>query len=113
MYLRDSNGERPSAVAPVADGGRLGATTPGLTSTEAARVLRALGPNEPARLHRLSPLRQLVSSFANPCNAQVDTKWEIHERNRPVPPVVDPGTVSTQDAPGRPPADAVVLLIRD
>ena len=66
MYLRDSNGERPSAVAPVADGGRLGATTPGLTSTEAARVLRALGPNEPARLHRLSPLRQLVSSFANP-----------------------------------------------
>jgi hypothetical protein len=42
--------------------------------------------------------------------AQVDTKWEIHDRNRPVPPAVDPGTASTQDAPGRPPADAVVLF---
>jgi len=44
------------------------------------------------------------------CKAQVDTKWEIHDRNRPVPPVIDPGTASTQDAAGRPPSDAVVLF---
>jgi len=43
-------------------------------------------------------------------NAQVDTKWKIHDMDRPVPAVVDPGTASTPDAPGRPPSDAVVLF---
>src|SRR5580692_5822733 len=42
--------------------------------------------------------------------AQVDTKWEIHDLNRPVPAVVDPGSASTQDSPGHPPSDAVVLF---
>jgi hypothetical protein len=41
---------------------------------------------------------------------QVDTKWKIHDLNRPVPPVVDPGIASTQDSPGRPPSDAIVLF---
>jgi hypothetical protein len=36
--------------------------------------------------------------------------WAIHDMNRPQPPVVDPGTASTQDQPGRPPSDAVVLF---
>src|SRR5712664_1214946 len=44
------------------------------------------------------------------CNAQVDTRWKIHDLNRPLPPVIDPGTSSTQDSPGRPPSDAVVLF---
>ncbi len=44
------------------------------------------------------------------CRAQVDTKWKIHDPDRPLPPVVEPGTASTQDAPGRPPSDAVVLF---
>ena len=43
-------------------------------------------------------------------NAQVDPKWEIHDRNRPTPAVVVPGTASTQEAPGKPPSDAVVLF---
>jgi hypothetical protein len=42
--------------------------------------------------------------------AQVDKRWKQHDMNRPVPPVVDPGTASTQDAPGVPPSDAVVLF---
>jgi len=42
--------------------------------------------------------------------AQVDPKWEIHDRNRPVPAVVTAGTASTQDAPGKPPSDAIVLF---
>lgn len=42
--------------------------------------------------------------------AQVDKRWKIHDMNRPLPPVIDPGTSSTQDAPGRPPSDAVVLF---
>jgi hypothetical protein len=44
------------------------------------------------------------------CNAQVDTKWKIHDPDRPVPPAIDPGTSSSQDSPGRPPSDAVVLF---
>ena len=42
--------------------------------------------------------------------AQVDPKWEIHDRNRPNPPVVTPGTASTQETPGKPPSDAIVLF---
>ena len=51
----------------------------------------------------LIPLTQL-------CFAQAPMKWKIHDLNRPVAPVVDPGTASTQDAPGRAPSDAVVLF---
>jgi hypothetical protein len=41
---------------------------------------------------------------------QVDPKWQIHDPNRPVPPVIDPGTASTQGTPGRPPSDAIILF---
>jgi hypothetical protein len=37
-------------------------------------------------------------------------KWHVHDGERPLPTVIDAGTASTQDAPGRPPADAVVLF---
>jgi hypothetical protein len=40
----------------------------------------------------------------------IDPNYPIHDRGRPQPAVVDPGTASTQDTPGRPPADAVVLF---
>src|SRR5271169_2190019 len=36
--------------------------------------------------------------------------WPIHDRTRPQPKVVDPGTASTEERPGRPPSDAVVLF---
>jgi hypothetical protein len=52
----------------------------------------------------------LLASVSSVCNAQVDTKWKIHDPARPLPPVVDPGTPSTQDSPGRAPSDAVVLF---
>jgi hypothetical protein len=41
---------------------------------------------------------------------QVDPKWQIHDLSRPVPPVIDPGTASTPETPGRPPSDAIVLF---
>ncbi len=44
------------------------------------------------------------------CNSQIDTRWKIHATDRPLPAVIDPGTPSTQDSPGRPPSDAVVLF---
>jgi hypothetical protein len=37
-------------------------------------------------------------------------KWHVHDGDRPQPSIVTPGTSSTQDAPGRPPSDAVVLF---
>ena len=53
-----------------------------------------------------------IASVSAPtiCRAQVDTRWEIHDRNRPLPTVIDPGTASTQEATGRPPSDALVLF---
>ncbi len=52
----------------------------------------------------------LLAGVPAVCNAQVDTKWKIHDPDRPVPPAIDPGTPSTQDSPGRPPSDAVILF---
>ena len=37
-------------------------------------------------------------------------KWRVHDGNRPQPRVVTPGAFSTQDAPGAPPSDAIVLF---
>ncbi|GMV80878.1 MAG: hypothetical protein AMXMBFR7_20620 [Planctomycetota bacterium] len=37
-------------------------------------------------------------------------KWTVHDGRRPQPPVVDPGTPFSQDAPGKPPSDAIVLF---
>jgi 3-keto-disaccharide hydrolase len=45
-----------------------------------------------------------------PIHAQVDTKWKIHDPDRPVPPIITPGAPSTPDSPGKPPSDAVVLF---
>jgi 3-keto-disaccharide hydrolase len=42
--------------------------------------------------------------------AQVDTRWKIHDMNRPVPAVIDAGAASTQDTPGHPPSDATILF---
>jgi hypothetical protein len=42
--------------------------------------------------------------------SQAEMKWKIHDLNRPTPPVIDSGTASTQDTPGRAPSDAVVLF---
>jgi hypothetical protein len=36
--------------------------------------------------------------------------WAVHDRNRPQPKVVAPGTFSSKDQAGKPPADAIVLF---
>ncbi len=38
------------------------------------------------------------------------TKWHVHDGTRPQPPVVTPGSPSTQEAAGAPPSDAVILF---
>jgi hypothetical protein len=37
-------------------------------------------------------------------------KWHVHDGDRPQPRMITPGTCSTQEAPGKPPSDAVVLF---
>jgi len=57
----------------------------------------------------LAPALGLIAS-ASALTAAPDPNWLGHDRDRPQPAVVDPGTFSTQDQPGRPPSDAVVLF---
>src|SRR5271169_450426 len=52
----------------------------------------------------------LLFPFTSLSLAQVDSRWKPNDPGRPVPPVITPGTASTQDVPGRPPSDAVVLF---
>src|SRR6202158_5555092 len=52
----------------------------------------------------------LLAATSQLSYAQVDTRWKIHDTDRPLPPVIDAGTPSTQDLPGRPPSDAVILF---
>lgn len=37
-------------------------------------------------------------------------RWLVHDMNRPAPPVVKPGTESSQDQPGKAPSDAIILF---
>lgn len=52
----------------------------------------------------------LAGPLSAAAQTHVDPTYPIHDRNRPQPAVVEPGTASTQAAPGRPPSDAVVLF---
>lgn len=56
----------------------------------------------------------LVTVVSMLAGQQSDTvpviKWPVHSRTRPLPAVVTPGTLSTQEQPGRPPSDATVLF---
>jgi hypothetical protein len=38
------------------------------------------------------------------------SRWRVHDLERPRPQVVSPGTFSTEDLPGKPPSDAVILF---
>ncbi|HXE53613.1 MAG TPA: DUF1080 domain-containing protein [Tepidisphaeraceae bacterium] len=38
------------------------------------------------------------------------SKWLVHDMKRPAAPVVTPGTFSTEQEPGKPPSDAIVLF---
>src|SRR5437763_460112 len=38
------------------------------------------------------------------------SKFKVHDMDRPVPPIITPGTASTPEQPGKPPSDAIVLF---
>lgn len=66
----------------------------------------------PFRVGRCLPLLcgPLVAAAACAQQSQSDPRYAIHDRSRPQPPVVDPGTPSTQVKAGTAPADAIVLF---
>jgi Domain of Unknown Function (DUF1080) len=52
----------------------------------------------------------VVLSAATFSFSQGEMKWKIHDPDRPLPPVITPGTASTQDKAGTAPSDAVLLF---
>src|SRR6516225_9416525 len=42
--------------------------------------------------------------------AQPDPNWLDHDRLRPAPALINPGTFSSQEQPGQPPSDATILF---
>src|SRR4051812_17527611 len=65
---------------------------------------------EATLMRRIFPSFALLLLFAQLSFCQDPTKFKIHDLNRALPPIITPGTASTQDAPGRAPSDAVVLF---
>jgi hypothetical protein len=52
----------------------------------------------------------LIVALSCTARAAPDPTWLDHDRDRPQPAVIDPGTLSSQEQPGRPPSDATVLF---
>ena len=69
-------------------------------------------PEPPADvLRKLGLVVTLVTLLGSGTSWAADVgSWAIHDRARPAPRVVDPGTASTQEQAGKPPADALVLF---
>lgn len=61
------------------------------------------------KLAHLTPLALFLAASAASLGAP-DPNWLGHDRNRPLPPVVTPGSPSSQEKAGRAPSDATVLF---
>ena len=62
-------------------------------------------------IRRSAPLPTLgLFAFGLFLLAQEKPKYKPNDNARPRPPVIEPGTASTPDAAGKPPADAIVLF---
>jgi hypothetical protein len=74
------------------------------------RIFLVYLENEALPMKALFSVLALALCLAQLSVAQVDQRWKPNDPDRPVPPVIEPGTASTQDSPGRPPSDAIVLF---
>jgi hypothetical protein len=73
------------------------------------RIFHACG-GERTPLRALPFVLAAVVFVSKPCLAQPDPNYLDHDRTRPQPAVVTPGTSSTQEQAGKPPSDALVLF---
>lgn len=71
-------------------------------------TLRLLSCSGAASLLLSATLHAQSGFYGDPPDAT--HPWAIHDNNRPQPPRVEPGTFSSQDKPGKPPSDAIVLF---
>jgi hypothetical protein len=55
-------------------------------------------------------MAMVVMNLALSASARENIEYEVHDGRRPQPTVITPGTFSTQDRPGTPPSDAIVLF---
>src|SRR6478735_3675612 len=74
------------------------------------RIFLVYLENEVLPMKALFSVLALALCLAQLSVAQVDQRWKPNAPDRPVPPVIEAGTASTQDAPGRAPSDAIVLF---
>jgi 3-keto-disaccharide hydrolase len=63
----------------------------------------------PMKIPPLSAIVIFIAASAALSGAP-DPHWLGHDRERPMAPVVAPGTFSSQEEPGRPPSDATILF---
>ena len=62
------------------------------------------------RAFRICAAVAVLALGALVARAQSPFDWPVHDLERPQPTIVTPGTFSSQDAPGKPPSDAIVLF---
>lgn len=62
------------------------------------------------KLRSMYGMAMIVTGLALSVSAQEQMGYEVHDGRRPQPVVITPGTFSTQDQPGNPPSDAIVLF---
>jgi hypothetical protein len=55
-------------------------------------------------------IRAVAPSSRREQSPAMQQTWKMHDLNRPQPRVIDPGAPGTQERPGAPPSDAVVLF---
>jgi hypothetical protein len=82
------------------------ALVPPITGASFSCILKS----EVLAMRALFSVLALALCLAQFSMAQVDPRWKPNDPDRPVPPVIEPETASTQDTPGRPPSDAIVLF---
>jgi hypothetical protein len=78
----------------------------------AAFTLQRLIASRPSRSKPalMGGMAMSVMGLALGVSAQENIGYEVHDSRRPQPAVITPGTFSTQDQPGTPPSDAIVLF---
>jgi hypothetical protein len=128
--LRFSTGKTADKVSPSKNAEGLSHDTIALTETRLTRldffIAGAYFHRHTFRifmnLHPTSPVILTLLTLAMPAYAadvgspfygdapDAHHPWAVHDRNRPQPELVTPGTFSTQAQPGKPPSDAVILF---
>src|SRR3954470_15899302 len=81
-----------------------------MNSTRNLRTALTTGVVVAAALIGGSIAYRAIAAEGGKVMSKTDPRFEVHDMKRPRPPVITPGTESTQAEPGKAPSDAVVLF---